>query len=193
MVEMRFDEDEFLVLGDRSYVIGGSQTARELLIATVDGPETFELCARTGSREVAFANIGEPTTVRHWSTGAEITLRLVRIDFSDFAELAGNREVLAAFDLGFAVLHELVHGVWKLHDPPDKTQGIGLCEERVNQMRRELGLPQRLTYIARVRPITQDRAVMQAELVFALTRMDPSQARTSHLYLSWLANKVSGK
>src|SRR5438876_2740894 len=42
-LDMRFDEAGFLTLGDRTRYAGGSASARELLIATVDGQRALVL------------------------------------------------------------------------------------------------------------------------------------------------------
>jgi hypothetical protein len=41
---MRFDEDGFLTIDDRSQIAGGSATARELLLAAVDGKKSINGC-----------------------------------------------------------------------------------------------------------------------------------------------------
>src|SRR5262249_57668166 len=109
--EMRFDGTGFLTLGDRTRIAGGSAAARELLIATVDGRVAIELEAHDNSPHIAFARITAGAIYTDFDTKARIEARQVQIDFSDFAELRGEREAMAAFDLGFAVLHELVHAV----------------------------------------------------------------------------------
>src|SRR5262245_45537958 len=56
-LEMRFDEAGFLTLGDRTRYVGGSERARALLVAAVDGQQVFELEAFDHSPEVAFAQL----------------------------------------------------------------------------------------------------------------------------------------
>lgn len=56
-LEMRFDEAGFLTLGDRTRIAGGSASARDLLIAAVDGDKLFELESHNYSPHVTFANL----------------------------------------------------------------------------------------------------------------------------------------
>src|SRR5262245_5712127 len=98
-LEMGFDESGFLTLGDRTRFVGGSATARELLIATVDGRVAFELEAHDNSPDIAFARITAGDTYTNFQTRARIEARRLQLDFSDFAELRGEREALTAFDI----------------------------------------------------------------------------------------------
>ncbi len=72
-------------------------------------------------------------------------VHVVQIDFTDFRQVPGDKEALAAFDVGWAVLHEIDHVISDSADPI--TQDVaGDCEGHINQMRRELGLPVRSNY-----------------------------------------------
>jgi hypothetical protein len=192
-LELRFDESGFLTLGDRTRFVGGSATARELLIATVDGRVAIELEAHDYSSHIAFAHITAGTAYTNFQTKARIEARQVQLDFSDFAELRGEREVIAAFDLGFAILHELVHGVWGLRDAVGKMNELGACDEQINRMRRELNLPERQGYSAGAQAVLSNPAgaTKRAELVFARERMESGRARTERFYLRWDAKRVA--
>jgi hypothetical protein len=192
-LEMRFDESGLLTLGDRTRFVGGSATARELLIATVDGRVAIELEAHDNSPYIAFAHITAGTVYTNFQTGARIEARQVQLDFSDFAELRGEPEVIAAFDLGFAVLHELVHGVCGLRDAVGETTELGACDGLINRMRRELNLPERQGYSARTQAVLSSPvgATKRAELVFARERMESGRARTERFYLRWDAKRVA--
>ncbi len=186
-LEMRFDESGFLSLGDRTRIAGGSPTARELLIAAVDGHKVFELEAHDYSPDVAFAKLGWKTIYRDFLTQARIEAQPLQLDFTDFAQLSGSRDALAAFDLGLVVLHELGHGALYLRDPIDPTQ-LGECEQYINRIRRELGLPERRSYFARNRIITVSsagRTITQAELVFARVVEKQGRIKTKETYLRW--------
>jgi hypothetical protein len=109
-------------------------------------------------------------------------------------ELRGSSVALAAFDIGFSILHELAHGVWYLHDDIDDQRQIGSCEERINQMRRELELPERQSYIANLLPIRRpENTFLRAELLFVLVRYESGQSRIRRFYLQWDADKVAGR
>ncbi len=191
--EMRFDESGLLTLGDRTRFASGSATARELLIATVDGRVAIELEAHNNSPGVAFARITEGIVYTNFQTKAQIEARQVQLDFSDFAELRGEREALAAFDLGFAVLHELVHGVLGLRDAVGEVNELGACDGLINRMRRELNLPERQGYNARTQTLLSSSAgaTRRAELVFARKRAESGRATTERFYLRWDAKRVA--
>jgi hypothetical protein len=191
-LEMGFDEMGFLTLGDRRRSVGGSATARELLIATVDGRQAIELEAHNHSPDIAFARITAGTIHTSAQTNARIEARQVQLDFADFAELRGNREVVAAFDLGFAVLHELVHGALGLRDAVGERDQPGACDEQINRMRRELNLPERRGYSPRIQLVAEpSRMTRRAELVFARAHTQPGRAGTERFYLRWDAERVA--
>jgi hypothetical protein len=184
--DMHFDESGFLILGDRTRIEGGSTTARGLLIAAVDGHQAFELEAWCHWPDVAFAFLSEAESCQSHLTGAQIDVRQLRLDFADYAELRGRKEVKAAFDIGINVLHELGHGVLNLRDTTESAE-LGACEEYINRIRRELGLLERQHYIARVRSeVRPGRCTMKrAQLAFARSSTDSDRARTEWFYLSW--------
>jgi hypothetical protein len=189
-LELGFDEAGFLTLGDRTHVAGGSATARELLQATVDGRQAFELEVHNRSAAVEFANLSAGIVYQSQQTNRRIAVKQIRLDLADFAELRGNHEVLATFDVGFAVLHELVHGALGLRDAVGATQQLGACDALVNHIRRELGLPERLGYAARVhRELFGAGATGWAELVFGLVKKDRLEPK--RLYLRWEAKRVA--
>lgn len=182
-LEMRFDEDGFLNLGDRTRIAGGSAAARELLVVTVDGMKAILLRSRDHSPEVVFARLTAETHL-HVPTGAEMEAYLLEMDFSDFDQLQGAREVIAAFDPGFVMLHELGHAVFALQDDKTNYQALGACEKYVNRVRQELRLPERQYYFARVRVTTS--GVRVSEIVF----IRREQGKTQRLPLRWETDRV---
>jgi hypothetical protein len=162
-----------------------------LLIAAVDSPNLYELESHERSPEVAFARIDESEDRLIGETGQRLTIYQAQLDFDDFNRLDGAREAKASFDIGIALLHELVHGVLKLQDPQGVDQ-IGDCDAHVNQMRRELQLPERLYYhpcITVVRT-TNGRGIVCARLEFV--ERQAGQAQPSAKYqLTWLPSQVS--
>jgi hypothetical protein len=186
-LEMRFDDAGFLTLGDRRRLVGGSATARELLLSAVDGDKIFELEAHDSSPGVAFARIGSATSYIKFETSARIEMMPIQLDFSDFAQLRGEREVLVAFDIGFAILHELAHGALRLKDSVARNR-LGDCDEHINLIRRELGLPERLNYSPIIHPKPMALATTgDAELIFVRVNRD----KTMTFYLRWDAMKVA--
>src|SRR5262245_8186924 len=149
-LEMAFDENGFLTLGDQTKFSGGSATARALLDAAIKMPHVVDLESHPYSTQVAFARLAKPIAYQHYSTGKKIDVFPLEIDFSDLSKLRGDKLALTAFDLGFVILHELGHAALGLRDASGDPQGLGECEEMINRIRRELNLPERQTYVAQV-------------------------------------------
>ncbi len=126
--QMRFDEDGFLTIDDRSQIAGGSTAARELLLATVDGKKSINLQSHNHSPRVMFGRLGEGVKYIGWSSNLQIVVAPVEIDFADFNHPRGDREAVEAFDLGFVILHELCHAALELHDPSAGANAAGDCE-----------------------------------------------------------------
>lgn len=192
-LEMQFDDAGFLNLGNRLKISGGSATARELLIAAVDRMRVIELECHDRSLQVAFARLARPISYISHATGARIEAFPVEIDFNDFRHLRGDKTVLAAFDFGFVVLHELAHAALGLHDSSDETSGPGECENYINRIRGELGLPERQNYVARTfinRGFPTGKSTQHAELFFARKGGQESQAKPQVLNLTWEAENV---
>lgn len=196
LLELDFDSDGFLQLGDVTRFIGGSRTARELLAAAVEGDNVFDLEVHQGSRIVAFARLASPISFQSLKTRSQIEVLPVEIDFTDFSRLRGDRQVVSAFDLGMVLLHEFAHGVLGLHDVADEADGLGACETHINQIRRELNLPERQHYFAHVaeRQSSVSGAIRpHAELVFTRAATPPGQERRGKrelFILSWEAELV---
>ena len=190
LMDLSFDAEGELKLGDRKHVQGGSATARTLLLAAVDNGNLYELESHTGSPEIAFARILENRILEISETGKRMSISQVQIDFADFDRLQGPRAAKMALDIGLALLHELVHGVLKLGDPEGSDQ-IGDCDYHVNQMRRELQLPERLYYnpgIAVTR--VTGRNIVTANLEF-VERASPNAKPRAIYRLYWLPSEVS--
>jgi hypothetical protein len=190
--ELGFDGDGFLTIGDPNHFVNGSITARRLLMDAVDFPSQFHLENHSYSSKVVFANLGKSTLYFNMRTKAQIEHQPLRIDFTDFGKLMGAKEVLASFDLGMTLLHELVHGVLKLHDSVNEWEEVGDCERYVNTMRKELGLPERQQYIARSQTIISPLGwtIKMAELQFARTDFRHGKLKTDEFKLSWDVNRV---
>ncbi|HEU0185025.1 MAG TPA: hypothetical protein VFS27_06895 [Blastocatellia bacterium] len=197
LLEMRFDEKGFLALGDRAKFSGGSDTARALLYAATSMSRAVELESHMYSPKVAFARIASPTAYFHYTSGAKIDVFPLEIDFSDFSKLRGARQAIAAFDLGFVILHELAHTALSLSDAADGTRapaGPGDCETMINRVRRELNLPERQTYIAQTyiaRTLAPGRSPARlAELVFARKVEKQGRMQIEKFNLNWEASAV---
>ena len=183
--ELSFDAQGGLTLGDRERVVGGLATARALVLAALQSENLYELESHKDSPAVAFAQINEVADEVNGKTGKRMTIFQVQLDFADFDRLGGPHEAKASFEIGIALLHELVHGVLKLPDPQGgRLDEIGECDAHVNQMRRQLHLPERLFYHPNIN-VAQIKTgrVVCASLEFADSH---KQYR-----LSWRADHVS--
>jgi len=193
-LEMRFDENGFLTLGDQTKFSGGSSVARALLSAAVKMPTAVDMESHPYSSHVAFARLAKPIAYLQYSSGTKIDVFPLEIDFSDLSKLRGDHQALAAFDLGFVILHELGHAALGLRDAAGDPQGLGECEELINRIRRELNLPERQTYIAQVYSMPTFTPIQgsnkQAELVFARAVEKQGRMQIEKFNLRWEASKV---
>jgi len=195
-LEMCFDEDGFLTLGDQMRFSGGSATARALLVAAVKMPNAVVLKSYSDSSHVAFARLAMPVSYLHYppgKKGKKIDVFPLEIDFSDLSELRGDKQALAAFDVGFWILHELGHAALGLRDASSDPKGLGECEGLINRIRRELNLPERQTYVAEIyssQSFTPYRSTRLAELVFARAIEKQGRMQIERFNLRWVASKV---
>jgi hypothetical protein len=191
-VELEFDRQGALALGNRQNIAGGSATARALLQAAVDSANLYELESHERSPEIAFAQIHESAYRQIVTTGQRTTIHRAQLDFDDFDWLDGPPKAKAAFDIGLVLLHELAHGVLKLRDPQGEMDQIGACDAHVNQMRCELQSPERLYFYpsVTVMQISAGLRVVKARLVFVERKA--ANAKPSAQYsLTWLPAQVA--
>ncbi len=146
--EIECDDAGFLVLGNREHMAGGSATARALISAAVDGLDAYIIESHSRSPEVAFARIRAQSDYVDSKTAPRLTRHTwtVEMDFNDYGELRGEADAMTAFDPALTLLHELAHAVRHLRDSISETDPLGDCERHINQIRRELGLPERQNY-----------------------------------------------
>ena len=192
-VELGFDQDGTLTLGNRENIAGGSATARALLVKAVDGADLYELESHDSSPEVAFARDYEAATWKDSKTGMFINIHRIQLDFADLNRLSGARKAKAAFDMGIVLLHELVHAVLNLKDPQGGMNQIGECDAHVNQMRRELRLPERLFYHPDVTVVElHGNRIVHARLTFVERATATAQPSATYS-LNWLPGQISPK
>jgi hypothetical protein len=146
--ELHLDEDGFLALGDRAHISGGSPTARALLLAVVDSRDLFIIESHESEADLAFARVRAKFDYVSLSTIPEHrrTFWSIEIDFDDYGQLRGERDAISAFDPCLCLLHELAHAVFNFRDSVGEDDSLGDCERYINQIRRELRLPERQTY-----------------------------------------------
>ncbi|HMV48967.1 MAG TPA: hypothetical protein PLD20_30520 [Blastocatellia bacterium] len=186
---LAFDEDGFLVCPEPQAISGGSAAARKLLGAALSGEAAYELESHPRSSVVKFARLANRTVYVNRNSALTITSYPVQIDFKDFRFLQGEASALAAFDPGIALLHELAHGVWDLPDAQSEADEPGACESYINQIRRELHLPERQHYKVNARH-RLNSLLLLAELHFIQFTEKNGRLRRKRFFLRWGAPLV---
>ncbi len=185
--DLRFDEEGALRLG-QTQASTGSATARELLAEAVNGKNLIVFEDASNRADVVFCRVVEG----RWVKGAanKPPVFLILIDFADFTHLMGDDATLAAFNIGWGVIHEIDHVV---HDSVDaaRMDNLGECEETVNRMRRECGLAERAEYFFNLQPGLTDSAFMTKLVRLAFDEPQASNKRKRH-WLLWDATLVGG-
>jgi len=186
LTNLDFDSDGALSF-DVNQASGGSASARELLSQAVNGANVIVLEDASSRSDVAFCRV-----VRGRWTRAESNrppAYVVLIDFTDFQQLSGDAEARAAFDVGWGLLHEIDHVVSGSEDAKDE-KGIGECEDHINAMRREVGLPVRTEYFFTRAYLKADANFNTRYVRLSFERRDVSQ--TKRYWLVWDAVSVGG-
>lgn len=185
---LRFDADGALRVGDAPPV-GGSQKARELLVSALKGGNLIVIEDASGRADVVFGRVVEA----RWKGGdaGRPPAFVVQVDFTDFSQVIGDAEALAAFNAGWVTLHEISHVT---SDAPDASNAgeTGECESLINLMRRECGLAVRAEYHFHFLP-GHDRGEFKTRYVrLAFEREHPSTNKKRRLWLMWDAEFVGG-
>ena len=186
LANLNFENDGALRL-DVSEASGGSASARELLSQAVKGANVIVLEDASSRSDVAFCRV-----VRGRWTSDEANkppAYVVLIDFTDFQQLSGDAEARAAFDVGWGLLHEIDHVVSGSEDSKDD-KGIGECEDHINEMRLEVGLPVRAEYFFSRAYLKADANYNARYVRLSFERRDDSQ--TKRYWLVWDALSVGG-
>ena len=186
--DLKFDEQGALRF-DPEQSTGGSAAARKLLQQAVNGPIAVVIEDASNRSDVAFARI-IPGRWKHES-GNSAKVFVVLIDFADFDYLIGDEAALRSFNVGWALMHELDHAVEDSTDTTTET-GLGECEDHLNQMREELGLPLRLEYFYKPFPLTakSEFKTQFVRLHFVLSK-GPVMSKKNY-WLAWDARLVGG-
>ena len=186
VANLNFETDGALRF-DVSHVSGGSAGARELLSQAVQGANVVVLEDASSRADVAFCRVVRGRWTRDESN--KPPAYVVLIDFTDFKQLSGDAEALAAFNVGWGLLHELDHVVSGSEDAKDEN-GIGACEDHINQMRLEVGLPVRAEYFFNRAYLKADANFNTRYVRLSFERRDESQ--TKRYWLVWDAVSVGG-
>ena len=185
--DLKFDPNGILKLG-RSTPVGGSATARSLLNTSISNPSVFMLEDASNRKDVVFCQVG----LEIWRSDLSHTaVHVIQIDFADFANLMGDQAALKAFDVGWGFLHEFNHIISAAGD--SKSLGkVGDCESLINQMRLELGLPERSDYLFTDLPLRQNSAFTTRFVRLPFDQKDAVSGRKRRYWLTWDATVVGG-
>lgn len=170
-------------------ITGGSRIARELLNTAFAGNRTILFEDASSRKDVVFCRVISGKLLPEILPDEEV--HVVQIDFTDFRQVIGDKEALAAFDVGWAVLHEIDHVISDSADP--LTQDVaGACEGHINKMRRELGLPVRNNYFFDYVPVRNDSNLISRFVRLGFDRESGPAAKKKRYWLVWDAAVVGG-
>ena len=186
--DLAFDHNGALRVGTKQ-AVGGSKAARELVTEAINGPNAIVLEEANRRSDVVFCRV-VPGRWKHQSSESP-PVYVVLIDFTDFEYVMGDDRALSAFDVGWALLHELDHVVNDSGDPASAGE-TGECEAHINQMRRECNLPERTDYFYTYFPLTGDTTFMAKFVRLAFVEEDAVLNKKRHYWLLWDANRVGG-
>jgi len=178
--DLAFDVDGALKIGNAG-ARGGSKSARDLLSKTFDGKRVILFEDASSRKDVVFCRV----VLGKLDRAPHSEVHVVLIDFADFRQVTGDKQARAAFDVGWAVLHEMDHVVEDSEDPKGDVPGD--CEGHINRMRRELGLPVRNSYFFSLLPIKND-----SNLISRFVRLGFDQENGKRYWLIWDAAVVGG-
>jgi hypothetical protein len=183
-----FDENGVLRPGVEPPV-AGSQTARELIAKALSDEKILILEDASNRSDVVFSRV----VPGRWKNNPSGKLRafVVLIDFVDFDHLMGDRQALAAFNVGWGVLHEIDHAINDSSDA-EVLGRTGECEDHINQMRRECNLPQRANYFFTYFPHAAESAFATRLVRLAFDQEEDSSGKHRRYWLIWDAALVGG-
>ena len=185
---LKFDATGALRL-DGDVASRGSESARALLSQALKGPNVIIIEDASSRSDVGFARVVPGRWLRGDSTNPPAFV--VLIDFNDFRRLSGDAEARAAFDVGWGLLHEIDHVVRDSEDAPDQT-AVGECEDHINRMRLELGLPVRVDYFFSRAYLKADANFSARYVRLSFERRDRISLQTKRYWLVWDAMTVGG-
>ena len=186
--KLKFNNDGALQT-DLQEITGGSKIARELLNTAFFGNRTILFEDASSRKDVVFCRVISGKLLPEILPGEEV--HVVQIDFTDFRQVIGDKEALAAFDVGWAVLHEIDHVISDSADPSAQDVA-GACEGHINQMRRELGLPVRNNYFYDFVPVRNDSNLISRFVRLGFDHEDGRAAKKRRYWLIWDAAIVGG-
>jgi hypothetical protein len=183
--ELAFNSDGALRIGN-AQVDGGSKGARDLLNSTINGNRIILFEDASSRKDVIFCRV----VLGKLDQASDADVFIVLIDFDDFRQVSGDKQARAAFDVGWAVLHEIDHVVEDSEDP--QANIVGDCEDHINRMRRELGLPIRNSYFFTPLPIKNDSNLISRFVRLGFEQETGPTSKRRRYWLVWDAAVVGG-
>lgn len=185
---LTFDNDGALQT-DLKEIAGGSKIARKLLSAAFGGKHTILFEDASSRKDVVFCRVVSGRLLPAIYPNEDV--HVIEIDFTDFRQVIGDKEALAAFDVGWAVLHEIDHVISNSVDP--LMDGVaGDCEGHINEIRRELGLPVRNNYFYDFLPVKNDSNLISRFVRLGFDQEGGPAAKKKRYWLIWDAAIVGG-
>ena len=185
--DLHFDADGALRFGN-SAPKGGSQKAREFLASVQSGHNLIVIEDASGRGDVVFGRVVE-AKLKGEDQGPPAFV--VQVDFTDFAQVIGDKEALDAFNAGWVTLHELYHVASSAPDTDDENE-TGECEVLINEMRRECRLAVRAEYHFRFLP-GHTRGEFKTRYVrLAFEKQNSSTNKKRRVWIMWDAAFVGG-
>ena len=182
---LSFNSDGALTIGEAS-ARGGSNGARDLINKTFSGKRVILFEDASSRKDVVFCRVA----LGKLDSLPEAEVYVVLIDFADFRQVTGDKQARAAFNVGWAVLHEIDHVVEDSEDP--RTDVPGDCEAHINRMRRELGLPVRNSYFFSFLPVKNFGNVISRFVRLGFDDESDSTSKKKRYWLVWDAALVGG-
>jgi hypothetical protein len=183
--DLTFNSNGALRIGTARASVG-SGSARDLIDKAISGERVILFEDASSRKDVVFCRV----VLGRLDQAPFSEVHVVLIDFSDFRQVTGDKQALAAFDVGWAVLHEMDHVVEESEDPRQDIPGD--CEGRINRMRRELGLPVRNSYFFTLLPVRNDSNLISRFVRLGFDQENGPTSKRKRYWLVWDAALVGG-
>ena len=187
--DLTFDNAGLLQVGTEESR-GGSRTARELLESAIQGKNIIIIDDASSRVDVAFCRVVPGRWIGTVSRPQPVYVVLV--DFTDFQQITGDDKARAAFNVGWGFLHEIDHVVNDSEDPRRLSESAGDCEDHINRMRDEVGLPLRAGYFFSPFPVRTDPNFMTRLVRLSFVDQKNAPLKGKRYWLVWDAAVVGG-
>ncbi len=192
--ELHFDDQGVLSIGasqlHEASPMSSWSAAQKLLLKAATEARLIVLEDASHRDDVVFSRVVDGLWRQHEEAKHRLPVSIILIDFADFSHVTGDRAALRAFNIGWAVLHEMAHVI---HGAPDTaiSNEVGECEALINVMRRECGLAERAEYFFAFYP-GQERSEFKTRLVRLAFVSQIGAKKAIRHWLMWDARVVGG-